>query len=119
METLPSINTTYQVSKKADARILETPFGDGYRQRAGDGINAIVDEWSLSWTVGAVDANTLTDFFEARGGHESFGWTPHGESVAKKWTCKTWSKTPVEAKDPTGEEVWSISASFKQEFDLD
>ena len=118
MANLPSIDTTYQISKKTNARVLEAPFGDGYRQRAGDGINAIVDEWSLGWIVGSTDADTLTDFFEARGGYESFDWTPSGESVSKKWSCKTWSKTPAVAKDSSDEEVWNISATFRQEFDL-
>lgn len=118
MATLPSIDTTYQISKKTDTRILETNFGDGYTQRALDGINSIVDKWSLSWTVTSTDADTLTDFFEARGGYESFDWTPHGETVSKKWTCKSWSKNPTGGKDSTGNEIWDISASFKQEFDL-
>lgn len=119
MATLPSIDITYQISKQTNARILEAPFGDGYKQRAGDGINAIIDEWSLSWTVGSTDADTLTDFFEARGGWDSFDWTPSGESVSKKWSCKVWSKVPSAVKDTSSEEVWTISATFKQEFDLD
>lgn len=118
MANLPDIDTTHQISKQTNARILETPFGDGYRQRAGDGINSITDEWSLSWIVNSTDTDTLTDFFEARGGYESFDWTPSGESVSKKWTCKTWTKTPTEAKDIAGNNVWNVSATLRQEFDL-
>lgn len=113
MSTLPSIDITYNISKKTDAHILEAKLGDGYSQRAADGINAIRDEWGLEWVVNNTDADTLTDFFEARGGHESFDWTPSGESVSKKWTCKSWSKNPI------GIDTWSISATLKQEFDLD
>lgn len=113
MANLPSIRGT-EVAKITNARILKTDFGDGYSQRALDGINAIVDEWSMSWVVNSTDADTLTDFFEARGGHESFDWTPEGESVSKKWTCKSWTKEPM----TTILNVWSITATFKQEFDL-
>ena len=112
MATLPSIKTTYQVSKKIDARVLESGFGDGYSQRALDGLNSIVEGWSLTWTVNNTDSDTLTGFFEARGGHESFDWIPNGESVSKKWTCKSWTKSPI------GYNVWTISATLKQRFDL-
>lgn len=113
MATLPDIAISQQINKTTEARILETKFGDGYGQRAQDGINAITDSWSLSWDVGSTNADILTDFFETRGGWDSFDWTPSGESVSKKWTCKSWSKTP------TGYDVWSIKATIKQEFDLD
>lgn len=112
MSTLPSIDLTYNISKKTGARILEANLGDGYSQRAADGINAIKDEWNLEWVVNNTDADTLTNFFAARGGYESFDWQPSGESVSKKWTCKSWSKTPV------GLNVWSISATLEEAFDL-
>ena len=41
MAILPDIAISQQTNKTTEARILETKFGGGYRQRAQDGINAI------------------------------------------------------------------------------
>lgn len=114
MANLPETGLQKAISKSTKARVLESGFGDGYRQRAGDGINVIEDEWSLEWVLESTGANTLTGFLETHGGYTSFDWTPKGESSAKKWTCDSWDKIPL-----ITDELWRITASIKQEFDLD
>ena len=38
-------------SKTSEQRLLQAQFGDGYEQRAGDGINADRVKWSLTWNA--------------------------------------------------------------------
>ena len=115
MATLPNIETSYEVAKTTDTRTLQANFGDGYTQRAADGINITKDIWQLRWIgLSSTDSDTLTDFFEARGGWEEFEWTPHGEVSAKKFICKNWNKTWNRS-----EECINIEAQFEQVYDLD
>lgn len=102
----------YGASKKSPARILMTDFGDGYRQRAADGINPIKESWDLEFTNETADIDDIEDFLVARGGWESFTWTPSGELVAKKWSCQEWNRVKV------GSGVDTLTCTFNREFDL-
>jgi len=114
MATLPDIKTSYQVNKNTRTRVLKAEFGDGYSQRAVDGINTTKDTWDLSWIgLSTSDADTLISFLEARGGVESFDWTPNGEAVSKKWLCSEWSKTFNQIHN-----VINVNATFEQTYDL-
>lgn len=97
------------VNKKSQPRVLAAGFGDGYQQRVGDGINALQPEWVLSFSREIADIDTIEAFLEARGGEESFDWTPPGESVAIKAICPEWGKTPH-----TGLASAGFSATFRQ-----
>lgn len=108
-----SYSPTYGSSAKTKCRVLSTNFGDGYRQRAADGINAAPVSWSLSFQhLDSEDVEDILSFFDEKGGHEAFQWTPPGGTTALKWTCSEWDHTP----EPGGR--GSISATFIQEFDL-
>lgn len=85
--------------KTPKARTRKMQFGRGYSQRAGDGINNIEETWNIVLDVLSVaDADAIEAFFEARGGHESFNWTPPG-GTAGKYICETWPRTPSRAQD--------------------
>jgi len=114
MATFPSTVTPVRATQPSvTARTLQAQFGDGYSQRAGDGINTIVDEWDVQWNaLDQTNADEIIDFLEARGGYESFEWTPPGESVEKKYVCKQWNKSFP------GASLTNISAKFQQVFDL-
>ena len=88
----PSYNSTLQVVP----RVLETPFGDGYKQRAGDGLNDVAETWDLTWAaLLPADADTIEAFFVARAGREAFWWTPPRGGSAKKYVCTKWSRALV------------------------
>lgn len=114
MEALPNIPMDMSSGGLTEeARVIENDFGDGYRQRAGDGINPIGSTFEAKWdNITTAEANTLVAFFRARGGYEAFTFTPPNESGTWAWTCKSWSRPP----DNAG--YASLSATFRREFDL-
>ncbi len=101
----------YPVRPKKQASVLSGKFGDGYEQRAADGINSIRREVALVFKnrtaaeIAAIDA-----FLTARNGVESFSWTPPN-GAAGKWVCDSWETpqdTPV---------YLSLSATFREVFE--
>lgn len=95
MANLPTtLKTTYQGSNKTTkTRVRRTQFGDNYSQRSADGINTVTQEWNLEWVGSITDINELETFLSARGGVESFSWTPERESSSRKFTCPEWSRS--------------------------
>lgn len=84
--TFPSINIGQKSKRKRSDRLLVADFGDGYGQTAPDGINTVVEEWSLSFDdYPLADIKTITDFLDGLGSAKSFYWTPQDETVAKLW----------------------------------
>ena len=112
MATFPSIDADYGARKKAAPRVRQVQFGSGYSQRATFGINQDPKVWTLQWeNRTATDANTIEDFLEARGGVQSFNWSPPDESTTYKWICKEWTKTMPYSN------LFNISATFEQVFE--
>jgi len=72
-------------------KVLTSGFGDGYEQRAADGINNQRDKWNLVFKLSAADFATVKAFLDARQGYEEFTWTPPVASNANKWVCKEYS----------------------------
>ena len=96
-----------------EARVLRSQFGDGYTQRAADGINSIAVKWSMSWrNLTQTEKAAIQTFLETKAGATVFYWTPPRESTPLLWTCKSWSCTPVPGL------LWNISAEFIREFDI-
>lgn len=96
-----------------EAAILEAKFGEGYSQRAGDGINNIRSDFPLVWTnASPSEAENIVSFFRARGGHESFWYTLPGYDDPWLFVCKKWS-------DPwaTGNR-YNVSATLERVFDV-
>lgn len=113
MEPFPSISPEYGTEMKMKARVLEMKFGDGYSQRAADGINPQETTFPLVFNnLSSSDANTILTFLEARGGYDAFSWTPPRTTTSLKWICREWSWKP-EAGD-----LVTISATFERVFDL-
>jgi phage-related protein len=99
IQTFPiTYGPDWQSPRKSATRVLKTEFGDGYGQRVGDGINTVRETWDLNWGSLTPDEATNADFFlRARGGYDAFLWTPPRATVAKKWTCESWTLTPLDA----------------------
>lgn len=93
-----------------EPRVLQTQFGDGYRQRVGDGINIRPQVWQLTFSARTgTERDTLLTFLRGENGITSFDWTPPGGS-AGKYICASWSYTPDNAATNT------ITATFQQVF---
>lgn len=57
-------------------RNLEAKFGDGFTQRAGDGINDTYDSWSLTFTGSDELVGPVKGFLDKHSGRRLFKWTP-------------------------------------------
>lgn len=113
MTAFPDIAPSYSSALQKDLGVLEARFGDNYSQRAQAGLNNVSESWSLVFeNYPDTDIATIDAFLEARGGDEAFEWTAPGELTEKKWTCKSWSKTP------SGFQVSTLRATFRREYDL-
>ena len=112
MATFPSINPTYGAQKRSQPKVRQVQFGDGYVQRLTFGLNQDPKVWNLTFEVSETDADTIETFLEARGGSESFTWSPPDESDSYKWVCLDWSKTIPYLNRAT------IQATFQEVFDL-
>lgn len=109
----PPVDPSYGSQPKTRFRILSAQFGDGYEQRTGDGLNTKVITWSLLWEgLNAVDLLEITDFFDARGGHEAFDWTPPGEGDALKFKCPHYNSAQLST------DLFTLNTMFEQVFDL-
>jgi phage-related protein len=103
-------------SKHTSHKTIRAQFGDGYSQRAADGLNNRIDTWSLSWeNLSASDKNTVVTALNAVGGWDYLTWTPFGESTEKKFILKdgSYSQSHVE-----GGTYFTISTTIVQVFDL-
>jgi phage-related protein len=101
--------------KTTTFRTLRASFGDGYSQRAPDGINARSDKWDIKW--GALTPSELQIVeaaLDSVGGHGVLLWTPIGETVQKKFvnTKATYSRTRVNST------AYTVSVSLDEVFDI-
>jgi phage-related protein len=101
----------FGATKKLQPKVNAIAFGDGYAQRATMGLNNNPQIWSLSFANRTdTEAEAIDAFLTARGGVESFDWTPYGES-AGKYVCSEWSKSI------DGFNRNTIQATFQQVFE--
>ena len=109
MATFPAITPSYGLRKYSSPNVRQVQFGDGYSMRTVFGINQDLKVYSPLWkNISETDADTISDFLEARGGQESFDWTPPGEGSSSKFICQSWSKSIPYLNRAT------IQASFKE-----
>ena len=112
MATFPSITPSYGATKSSEPKVNAVQFGSGYEQRVVFGINQNPKVWDLSWNnITEANADTIEAFLDARGGQESFDWTPPAESNSYKWVCQQWNKQI----NYTGRAT--ITATFRQVFE--
>lgn len=84
---------SYNSSLSREPKVLEARFGDGYAQRAADGINNNPQIWTLTFeNISLVDADAIESFLSTAGGVTPFDWTPPGKPSAR-FVCKQWSRT--------------------------
>ena len=109
MATFPSIDPSYNLSKKSAPKVRTAQFGSGYSQRSIFGINQNLKVLDLRWeNIPEADADTIEAFLDARSGSENFDFTAPGESSSSKYICKEWNKNiPYSG-------IATITASFEQ-----
>lgn len=114
-QTFPNIAPDNKTSSNTkQVAVVRTQFGDGYSQRAADGINSLRETWKLSWAnLTNTEEQTINAFLTARKGVEAFLWkSPDEPGDPKLWSCQEWGRTPQDAG------VQNFEATFIQEFDI-
>lgn len=93
-------------------RVRTVSFGDGYQQRQADGINTQPQVWTLQWkNRDNTETDEIKSFLVARGGVQSFDWSPPNEASAIKVICSDWTVSTVRFN------LNDISATFTQVFE--
>lgn len=108
---VPPINPTVGTAIRPEIKKLKAEFGDGYRQRAPDGLNHVRYVYELTWEGALASIDEILLFLDARGAVEAFLYTPVGELLPKTFVCEEWSKV---RSTPLGK----LTAKFTQVFDL-
>ena len=117
-----SYKTRVPLPGQTDFSVLSAPMGDGYVQRAADGINNRSDSWSLTarglWLdidpgaclFAGQDVKGIHGFITRHEGYKSFLWlAPDGTDAY--WTC---SGVAMEKETSTG--VVSLSFTFNRTY---
>ena len=90
LDTFPAIAPDYASGPvETKPRTLKSPFGDGYVQRSGDGLNNFPRTWAPTWTnITNSQADTIESFLRSKGGYTAFlcAATPNGASI--KWDLR-------------------------------
>lgn len=99
-------------AKTLMARIASSQFGDGYEQRAPDGLNPLKQVWDLVITSADVAiADEIDAFIAPRLGLTAFTWTPPRQTTGLRWKCTDFRRT---LNEQLGEH--SLSLRFEQVF---
>lgn len=94
-------------------KVLMPEYGDGYSQRAADGINNDPAARAFSWTnLTEVEKDQIDKFFIARNGVESFFYDHKNRGKPLVYICTDWEVTDVDY------DVYTVTANFKQVYDL-
>lgn len=94
-------------------RVLINRYGNGYEQRAADGLNNNLATWEVSWEgLTLTSFNTIVSAIETAKGVDYFTWTAPGDASSKKWVIETYSR-----KNTSGG-IYGVSATLRQVADL-
>lgn len=90
-------------------RILQAKFGDGYDQRAPNGLNDLLPTWNLVFSHRTqAEALAIAAWFAANKAHvTAFDWTAPDGTVGK-WVAEKW--TPAKPEDYGS---WSVTANLR------
>jgi phage-related protein len=104
---------SYDTQMSATPVLLKAQFGDGYVQRARNGINNVVPSWPIKIDVlENSDAIAIDNFLTELGGCDPFYWrNPYG--IVGRYICEAWTLVPhVPGRS-------DFTATFIQDFSAD
>lgn len=112
---MPLTNKISQTSvASSEYRVKVVRYGNGYEQRAKDGINHKVDKWSITWSkMTADDYGTLMTAMDASEGTDYFNWQAPGDASSKKWVIDG----PLNRMANQGGS-YTVTIPFRQDFSL-
>lgn len=102
----------FDLPKESKPAVYESKFGDGYGQRIPKGLNPNPKTYPLQFKNRSnAERDQIEEFLDARGGAESFDWTPPWGS-AGKFKCPEWRVTYTNFNNN------QITATFVQVFEF-
>ncbi|WP_153135179.1 phage tail protein [Paraburkholderia agricolaris] len=109
-QTFTWVPTVAGSSGDAMLLVRKAQFGDGYAQRAPDGLNNRSSSYNLTFIGDATKISAIMAFLDARAGGEAFYWTPllRPQSL---FTCEKYSEPTKDGN------VYTMTAQFDQTFD--
>lgn len=101
---------SFSCSSQRKPRVLAIRFGDGYEQRAADGLNPDLQVWQVTFSqVPTATADTIEGFFMTYESHVTpFVWTPPRALTSSNFLCRSWTRTIA---TPTTD---TITATFEE-----
>ena len=76
---------------KSEPRVKIIKFGDGYEQRAPDGINNKLRSFNVTLNVARSTSRNIDEFLDRHGGVNAFQWRdPHSNRILTV-KCPSWS----------------------------
>lgn len=106
------VNISPGSSVEFQPRVRRADFGDGYSQRAGDGLNTLSRKVEANFQVLYSDeAEAIITFFTNRRGYLPFMWTLPGETSPRQWIAPSWRRTYSDTK------ITDVTASLEETFD--
>lgn len=109
----PPVAPSTGMSNRPKLNILKAEFGDGYTQRAANGINNVRKVYNLSWDALLPEqASYIMTFILELNGYLPFYYTLPDEVTPIKFTCENVTDEHIS----TG--LHKVTATFEQTFDL-
>ena len=111
---LPSLNSvvvpSLPLSFEEVPRVIGPEFGDGYTQRALDGLNHLDQTMEVLWEpITKAERDHVINFLRARQGVSAFTYTLDGET--RTFIAQRWSSVKKSANH------YMVSANLKRVFD--
>ncbi|AXF53114.1 MAG: minor tail protein [Caudoviricetes sp.] len=104
---------TWRVERDVDStiemRVIETQFGDGYKQTLADGINTVNESYAIKVHALEPEARQIMAFFKEHAGWKSFFWTPPLGDLGL-YTCIDPKPTNI------GGKLYTITGTFVKSF---
>jgi phage-related protein len=117
MTALPLTQFIIQSAQKSvNYATLVAQFGDGYMQRAGDGINKKQEMWSITYdNMNQTERDILWIFIESVQMSDVIEWTAPGDLAEKKWIIDPETKITEQAKAGA---IYTVGFTLQRVFDL-
>jgi len=117
MTALPLTDFIVQTAAKTvKYTTIVAQFGDGYMQRAGDGINKQQEGWQITYdNLNQTERDVLWAFINVVEQTEVIEWTAPGDIAQKNWVIDPEGSISEQAKAGA---IYTVSFPLKRVFDL-
>jgi phage-related protein len=94
-----------------DQSVRAAKFGNGYTQRAADGINNETQSWNLTFTGNKSRIAEIVKFLRKQEGYKAFIWSAPFDGPLY-FICSSFNPTDL------GGSAWALTATFEQTYQV-